>query len=190
MKIWLTRHGQTNLNKKRLMQGLTDEPLNDTGRQQAREVHEKIGDVHFDAVYASPLSRAQETASIVGNVPVDRIIIDERIIEVDFGPYEAQNYYLLGPGMKLYWMAPELFPAPKGVETLQHQIDRSHAFLKELETKSYENVLIVCHGGIIRSMKGYLEDRKNGIVWRPRPQNCEVVVYETENGKHQLLKKI
>ena len=50
MKIWLTRHGQTNLNKKRLMQGLTDEPLNETGIAQAKAARERIGDVHFDAV--------------------------------------------------------------------------------------------------------------------------------------------
>ena len=38
MKIWLTRHGQTNLNKSRLMQGRTDEPLNENGIRQAREM--------------------------------------------------------------------------------------------------------------------------------------------------------
>ena len=54
MKIWITRHGQTALNKQKLMQGLTDEPLNETGIQQAKEARKKIGDIHFDAVYASP----------------------------------------------------------------------------------------------------------------------------------------
>ena len=49
MKIWLTRHGQTNYNKQKLMQGLTDEPLNETGILQAKQAREKIGDIHFDA---------------------------------------------------------------------------------------------------------------------------------------------
>ena len=49
MKIWITRHGQTALNKQKLMQGLTDEPLNETGIQQAKEARKKIGDIHFDA---------------------------------------------------------------------------------------------------------------------------------------------
>ena len=48
-------------------------------------------------------------------------------------------------------------------------VKRSQSFLKELEKQNYENVLIVCHGGIIRSLCGYLEDRKNGIKWRPKP---------------------
>ena len=45
MKIWITRHGQTALNKQKLMQGLTDEPLNETGIQQAKEARKKIGDI-------------------------------------------------------------------------------------------------------------------------------------------------
>ena len=61
------------------------------------------------------------------------------------------------------------------------------AFSKELEKKNYENVLIVCHGGIIRSLCGYLEDRKNGIKWRPKPNNCEIRVYESNHGKHAFI---
>ena len=62
MKIWITRHGQTKLNKEHLMQGRTDEPLNETGFSQAKAARKMIGDVTFDAVYASPLRRAVDTA--------------------------------------------------------------------------------------------------------------------------------
>lgn len=54
MKVWITRHGQTDLNKKQLMQGVYDEPLNETGIAQAEETRKKIGDMKFDAVYCSP----------------------------------------------------------------------------------------------------------------------------------------
>ena len=117
MIIYLTRHGQTNLNKARLMQGLTDEPLNETGLAQARAMREKIGDVHFDAVYASPLNRAVMTGAIIGGVDPSEVITDPRIIEADFGVYEKKKYYLMGPAMTLYWTLPEIFPAPKSVET-------------------------------------------------------------------------
>ena len=85
MRIYVTRHGQTDLNAKKLMQGRSDYPLNETGREQARAAREKLKDIKFDAVYSSPLSRAVETASIIGNVPAFRVITDERIIEADFG---------------------------------------------------------------------------------------------------------
>ncbi|MCR5667099.1 MAG: histidine phosphatase family protein [Eubacterium sp.] len=188
MEIWITRHGQTNLNKQRLMQGLTDEPLNDTGIAQAKSARRAISDVTFDAVYSSPLDRAITTASIIGNVPKDRVIIDPRIIETDFGRYECANYNHLGLAMSLYWALPEIFPAPKSMETIASMRERSSSFLKELESKDYERVLISCHGGIIRALCGYLADKKNGIVWRPKPHNCEIRVYESVNGKHRFLK--
>ena len=74
MMIYVTRHGQTDLNAKKLMQGRSDIPLNDTGRAQARAAREKLGNIKFDAVYSSPLCRAVETASIIGNVPLTRLL--------------------------------------------------------------------------------------------------------------------
>ena len=190
MIIYLTRHGQTNLNKARLMQGLTDEPLNETGLAQARAMREKIGDVHFDAVYASPLNRAIMTGAIIGGVDPSEVITDPRIIEADFGVYEKKKYFSLGPAMTLYWTLPEIFPAPKSVETTASLRERSASFLRELEEKNYGTVLIACHGGIMRALSGYLEDRKNGLAWRPKPHNCEVRVYETVDGRHRTVERI
>ncbi len=190
MIIYLTRHGQTNLNKARLMQGLTDEPLNETGLAQARAMREKIGDVHFDAVYASPLNRAVMTGAIIGGVDPSEVITDPRIIEADFGVYEKKKYFSLGPAMTLYWTLPEIFPAPKSVETTASLRERSSSFLRELEEKNYGTVLIACHGGIMRALSGYLEDRKNGLAWRPKPHNCEVRVYETVDGRHRTVERI
>lgn len=187
MRIWLTRHGQTNLNKNKLMQGLTDEPLNSTGIDQAEAARKRIGNVTFDAVYASPLDRAIHTASIIGNVDRKDVIVDPRIIETDFGKYEKAKYYLMGPSMTLFWAWPEKMPAPKTVETIASMVERSSSFLKELEQKGYEDVLVACHGGIIRALCGYLEDMDNGIKWRPKAHNCEIRVYESLNGKHRFI---
>ena len=172
------------------MQGLTDEPLNETGIRQATEARSKIGNISFDAVYASPLDRAVKTGAIVGGVDPADVIIDPRIIEVDFGKYEQKKYFLLGPAMTLYWALPEIFPAPKTVETTASMKARSSEFLRELEQKGYENVLISCHGGIMRALSGYLTDKKNGLMWRPKPHNCEIRVFESKNGKHKLIRTI
>lgn len=190
MNIWVTRHGQTNLNKQKLMQGLTDEPLNERGIEQARSVREAIGDVHFDAVYASPLDRAITTASIVADIPKSEVIIDNRIIEVDFGKYEQIPYAKLGLAMTAYWAWPEIMPAPKTVENIASMVARSSDFMRELETHDYENVLVACHGGIIRAICGYLEDTRSGVKWRPKPKNCEVRIYESVGGKHRFLRSL
>ena len=178
MKIWITRHGQTELNLKKLMQGRVDEPLNDTGRNQAKAARAQIGDIKFDAVFASPLDRAVETATILGGVDRSQVITDDRIIETDFGKYDMKSYYRMGIPMTLYWALPEIFPAPKTVETIESMVARSRSFLNDLQKKDYDNVLIVCHGGIIRALCGCLENRKRGIKWRPKPHNCEIRKYE------------
>jgi len=190
MKIYLTRHGQTDYNKKRMMQGRSDIPLNEVGIAQATERRKQLGDIKFDAVYSSPLIRAVKTASIIGNVSEDQIITDERIIEADFGKYELMGYFATGPRMIAYWSMPEIFPAPKGVETIKQMRERTASFIEDLEKKDYENVLVACHGGIIRPIRGYLEGKKSGIIWRPRPKNCEIFVYESIGGTRKLIDDI
>ena len=59
--IYILRHGKTDWNKRKKLQGRTDIPLCDEGRAMAREAAEMYADVHFDVCYSSPLSRARET---------------------------------------------------------------------------------------------------------------------------------
>ena len=114
-------------------------------------------------------------------------IVENNIDGPDFGDYELRQYNRLGIKLTSYWMFPEIFKAPSSVETVEEMIERSHSFLRELETKDYDNVLVVCHGGIIRPMCGYLMNKKRGFIWRPRPTNCEIRVFESIMGKHRFI---
>lgn len=187
MRIWLARHGETYLNKNKRMQGRSDVPLNETGRWQAGVVRKAIareyGEVTFDAVFASPLDRAIETASIISGFSRDEIQIDDRIMETDFGKYEQRPYTKMGAAMTLYWALPEVFPAPDTVESIASMRERSQSFVMDLKDlcreKNYENVLVTCHGGIIRALSGCLAERRNGLMWRPKPKNCEVRIFDS-----------
>ena len=173
--------------KKKMMQGRTDCPLNEKGLEQARQSRRNIGDIHFDAVYASPLKRAQQTAAIIGNVDISEIIVDQRIIETDFGVYEKRRYYAMGLPMTFYWALPKIFPVPPTVERIESMKERATSFLCEVESKDYENVLVACHGGIMRALCGYLDEAPDGLRWK-RMKNCEIRVYEYKDGKHTFLK--
>lgn len=89
-RVIIIRHGQTVLNRKKALQGRSDLPLNETGTaeaMQAKQLLDRQGIV-FDRVYSSPLARAVETARIASGS--DDIRTDERLIEMDYGPYEGQ----------------------------------------------------------------------------------------------------
>ena len=75
--------------------------------------------------------------------------------------------------MTAYWTLPRIFPAPPTVETIGSMKKRASSFLRELETKDYENVLVACHGGIMRALCGYLDEAPDGLHWE-RMKNCEI----------------
>lgn len=189
MRIWICRHGETELNSQHRMQGILDEPLCQEGLEQAEAVSKLLDGIHFDAVYSSPLDRARKTACIVGRINEEKLIVDSRITEVNFGKYEGMSYLPAPFEMTLFWLMPWFFPAPDTVEPISSLKYRTSSFLRDLSAQDYKNVLVSCHGGTIRALSGYLEQRPSGLRWYPKPKNCEIRVYEFENGKFHRIRK-
>ena len=85
MSLLITRHGQTDWNLKRKVQGKTDIELNQTGIEQAKDLSKKLANESIDLIICSPLERARQTAEIINtnrNIP---IIYDNRISEIYYG---------------------------------------------------------------------------------------------------------
>ena len=106
-EIYLIRHGQTDYNRQFRLQGRSDIPLNRLGLAQARAAHEALRGVHFDAVYASPLRRAVDTACIVSGWPEEKIELDPRLIEIGFGIWEGSDFRTLGPAGTAFFETPQ-----------------------------------------------------------------------------------
>ena len=89
--VYIIRHGKTEMNAKMLMQGRSNHPLNETGFAQAEEAAERFAEmgVKIDKVYTSPLIRAVQTAEKIA--PDAEVIVDDRLIEMDYGPYEGMD---------------------------------------------------------------------------------------------------
>ena len=92
MKLYLVRHGQTDLNRVRRYQGRIDVPLNETGIGQARQLAVRLSSEPFDAIYASPLARAHETARLIHDGRSIAIITSPELVEMDFGRLEGKTY--------------------------------------------------------------------------------------------------
>ena len=95
MKVFITRHGQTEWNSLGRLQGRKDIELNEVGKEQALITGEKIKDEKIDIIITSPLKRARETAEIINKQLNVEIIEDDRLIERDYGELEGINKFKL-----------------------------------------------------------------------------------------------
>ncbi len=180
MKIYLIRHGQTAMNKSMALQGRSDLPLNDAGIHQAQEAGEKFAEmgIAFDRVYSSPLIRAVQTAEYAGES--DNIILDERLIEMDYGPYEGMDLRNPPEEVRLFFSDFVHRPAPEGMEQLADVTARLGDFLEEIKSGEKENVLISTHAIAMKGALEYLTPESHGSWWSKHLGNCEVYVCSTD----------
>lgn len=152
-RLYLVRHGQTDWNLAGRLQGQTDIPLNDTGRQQAEEARQRLSGVSFDAVYSSPLTRAVETAVLVSGWPRERIQIDERIKEIAFGDWEGKAPRTLGPEFASFFADPARFVPAAGGESLPDLMQRVSGFTQYVkQAHRGQTVLAVSHGAALHAL--------------------------------------
>ncbi|HSC02484.1 MAG TPA: histidine phosphatase family protein [Solirubrobacteraceae bacterium] len=154
--VLLARHGQTDDNLEPIrFQGFRDTPLNDTGRAQARELADRVAALPepVKSLWSSDLSRARETAEIVGAHIDLEPRLDPRLREANRGRWESYTFDEIKrsePREFAAWMrggASWRFP---GGESLQEQQDRVLAALADIEAAGELPALAVCHGGSIR----------------------------------------
>lgn len=152
----MARHGETNDNLEPFrFQGFTDTPLNDVGRAQAHALADRVAGDGFGSLWASDLSRARETAEIVGARLGLAPRLDARLREGFRGRWEGRymrDIERAEPELYAAWRRPDPgFRFPDG-ESLPEQQARVTAVLSEIHGTSALPALAVCHGGSIRVM--------------------------------------
>ena len=154
--VLLARHGQTDDNLPPLrFQGFRDTPLNDTGRAQARELASQVAarPDPVKSLWSSDLSRAHETAQIVGARIGLEPRLDPRLREANRGEWEGHLFPDIkrsDPERFAEWMRAGPSWRFPGGESLQEQQDRVLAALADVASAGELPALVVCHGGSIR----------------------------------------
>jgi len=92
MRLILVRHGQTDWNRERRVQGLSDLALNEIGRRQAEALAHALRNETIDAIYTSPLRRARETADAIGRFHDVPVIVHDGLKELDVGQVDGLTY--------------------------------------------------------------------------------------------------
>ena len=183
--LYMIRHGQTELNTKMLMQGRTDHPLNETGIAQAEEAAGRFAamGVTIDKVYSSPLIRAVRTAEKIA--PDAELVIDDRLIEMDYGPYEGMDLRDPAPEVMDFFMDFVNVPAPDGMEPLHEVVARLGDFLDEIIGEAADrNVLISTHAIAMKGALEYLTPGSHGSYWAKNIGNCDIYMSDVIGGRY------
>jgi len=169
--LLLVRHGETDWNAAGRLQGQTDRPLSDFGRRQARQLAEELDGEQFDAIYASDLARARETAEIVGERLGLPIELDPDLREKDWGNWEGltaverDRVEFVGESTRAH----------------QERILRALRRISECHPGN-ERILVVTHGGSMRRVQA----AATGIAL-PVVENCGRWLCAYEDGSFRAL---
>jgi len=168
--LLLVRHGETDWNAAGRLQGHTDRPLNDYGRRQARELADRLAGDGIQAVYASDLVRARETAEILGARLGLEVVIDADLREKNWGTWE---------GLTADERAEVEF---EGESTEAHQKRVLRAVQRIADAHHGERVAVVTHGGSLRRIQAAV----SGVA-PPVIDNCEVWALAHEDGAFRAI---
>lgn len=155
MKLYLTRHGETEWNVVCKLQGWGDSNLTEEGTRRAVKLGERLVDIDFDKIYSSPQGRALNTARLIRGDKDTNIITHDGLRELGFGLWEGmelETIQAIYPNeYYLYRNKPNKYEPIEG-ETFKDLFKRVNAFLYEITAIDAENVLIVTHGVTIKAI--------------------------------------
>lgn len=198
MVIYVLRHGETDWNRQRLLQGRTDVALNENGRRLAKKTAEGMKEIPFDLVFTSPLSRAKETAKIVLGDRKIPVIEDERIIEISFGadegkPWRKTKAFEGNPNIYHFFRQTDAYRPSEGGESIPELAERTADFLKDICSRKEladKTVLVSTHGAAMRGILNSLRTWEISDFWGGGvAPNCGVAVIECLQGRQVLLEE-
>lgn len=156
MDVYIVRHGQTIGNEKSLHQN-SEDPLTKTGHIQAQELAERLKNIDIDRIFCSPFERTKETLEHIKkykkDIPVE---YDERIVESK-RPTQIEGLSTKDPkAIKIRKKIQEKAHDPEWYHSDEEKVadimNRVMSFIKDLEKRGDESILIVTHGEILRTL--------------------------------------
>ena len=180
MKIYVVRHGETTWNKEEVFRGRKDIPLNDTGLWQAERTGTFFADKGISAIYSSPLARARQTASRIGEASRVPVKVDDAFIDMEFGPWEGLSLAAVQrrfPQQLDTWRKyPHRFRV-QGAETLTQVRKRVRKGLQEAMADG-PVVVIVTHRVICKLLALHFLGVSNRFFWKVKCDPASITLAE------------
>ena len=190
--IYLTRHGETEWNEKKLIQGHTDIPLNTKGKEQAKLLGKQLKDIDFDVVFSSDLLRAANSAEIIIKEKEMTVIKIKALRERFFGRFEGKSLTEMRKAFgEVMLVTKEKQKKLKiyDVENDEEIITRLIPFMKKI-AKQYigKKILMVTHGGLLRAFLSYVNYEVPEYSDRPM-KNTGYLIIESDGNKFEIIEE-
>ena len=181
-RLYLIRHGETEENQRGILVGSTDVPLNDTGRSQSIDLAKLARPLPVDAIFASPLQRAVETAILAFGKEA-RIVTDSSLREFHFGEWEGLHFTDISkryPELWQTWIHDWEHTNIPEAEAFAAFVQRVLSFSTNiLRNYQGQNLAIVSHGGWIRALLGHHFSGSAGTgYWKFKVENATITEVE------------
>jgi len=193
MKIYFIRHGQTDYNKKMIIQGSgIDSDLNDTGREQANLFFKAYQDVPFEVVLTSKLKRSIQTAQQFIDLPLPHESFAE-INEIGWGVHEGvggdpklrDTYkWLIGE-----WSSGNLDARVPEGESAAEMMERCNRFINHLKTRKEETILVCSHGRTLRCLVTLLKGETMDRMEAYKHTNTGLYLFEYDGEQFSCLEE-
>ena len=193
MRLYMIRHGETSMNRRKVLQGRSDLPLSEEGILQAEEAGAffRSSGISFSEIWSSPLIRAVQTAELIAGEGAE-IRRDERLLEMDYGPYEGAALTPPPPEIMAFFSDFVNNPAPDGMEQLSEVVERTGHFLKSLAEKGTGdgNVLISTHAIALKGLLENLTPDSGGSWWSRYIGTCAIYRTELADGRFTVPEEV
>lgn len=191
--VYIFRHGQTEFNKKGVLQGRAiDAPLNDLGREQAAAFFSRYQTIPFDRVISSELQRSIQSVQAFIDMGVNHQI-DERITEFSWGKNEGKplsdivvNHYKM---MLEEWYTGNLNARIPGGESGLELQNRVREFIQYIKNLNYKNLLICTHGRTLKMLIVEMLGMQASNMENIRHSNTALFQFNYGEGRFDLLKE-
>lgn len=188
--VYMVRHGETDWNRAHRMQGWSDIPLNERGREQAAFAAKALASVPLDVIYTSPLKRAEKTAEIIRGERKIPLFAEKGFIEINLGKWDGHTpdeMDVLYPGQYDIWRSTPGDVHIDGGETFAKVQERAwKAFLSMVNEEKGKHILLVSHMGCLSTILFKIAGYPLNDLWKHPIGNCALsrVDIETHGTMH------
>lgn len=191
MIFYFIRHGETDWNVRKKIQGKTDVPLNENGLKQAKELAKELTGQKLDVVraYTSPQQRAAETARIAAEALGIGCVSLDGLREMDLGEWEGSNWEIIEQTcgeVYEHWNSHRRYTRTPGGECYNEVLGRALDSFQVILEREQGNVLVVTHSAILMVLRCYLAGLPFEEMLRFRTKNAAWFGIPAEEVEHAI----